>query len=224
MTKAQARRAGGAALALSVLVLLASAAISVREWRQFSREFVEAGRAGELLRHARMLLSDMEEAESGERGFLLTGRADYLAPHDAAATRIASTLELLSRYAAPEGETARRVDAVAPLVRDKLAEMRRTIQVRRTKGLAAALDVVRTDQGKDLMERIRSICLSIEKDQRAALESSLSGLRGSAAGARWAILGGGVIAAMLAAAGGGLFAGRRLGTVGNGTPDRRDSR
>jgi CHASE3 domain sensor protein len=202
MTKAQGRRAGGAALALSALALLVSTAISVREWRQFSREFVEAERAGEVLRQTRTLLSDVAEAESGERGFLLTGRADYLAPHDAAAARIPSTLELLSRYAAPDAATAGRADAVAPLVRDKLAGMRRTIQVRRTKGLAAALDVLRTDQDKDLMERIRSICLSIEKDQHAALESSWSGLRGSASGARWAILGGGVIAAILAAAGG----------------------
>jgi two-component system, cell cycle sensor histidine kinase and response regulator CckA len=207
MTPVHGKRMGLAALGLSLLTLLAVGLLSFREWQAFRKGAADVVRFRQVLQLNRGLLAHVSIAESSQRGFLLTGRPDYLAPHDSAVAQIPAELERLAALTGDDQFAAGRVEELRPLVRDKLDELRRTIQVRRTKGLAAALEIVDTDVGKELMERIRSLCLSIETEQYEAHERSWSELASGAAVARWfGWLGALTLAAFIAA--GGLALGR----------------
>ena len=112
------------------------------------------------------LLAAAQDAETGQRGYLLTGDVSYLQPYEAAT-----------------GNLSRRLNEVADLTRDnpaqqghlnqlrrhldaKLAELDVTLQIRRAEGMQAALARMTTDQGKREMDAIRvQIALMREEEQ-----------------------------------------------------------
>ena len=100
-------------------------------------------------------LSTLKDAESGQRGYLLTGDEKYLEPYDRAVERIHQEEGTLhARVLAGElsdGDMSR----LQKLIDHKLAELKETITLRRTQGLPATLEVVKTDAGQRMMEAIR---------------------------------------------------------------------
>ena len=101
----------------------------------------------------------VKDAETGQRGFLLTGEARYLAPYGQALTELPHTLDNLSRATAVRRpDQVERLERLRPLIKEKLDELGTTIAVRRSQGPEAALAIVRTDRGRQLMEQIRAGC------------------------------------------------------------------
>ncbi|WP_150293129.1 response regulator [Sphingobium estronivorans] len=102
------------------------------------------------------LLSSAQDAETGQRGYILTGDDTYLEPYRAAVADLPQRLETVARLTrdnpaqqASIGPLKRHVDA-------KLAELRDTVELRRAKGMAAAMAVVTNDRGKGEMDAIRA--------------------------------------------------------------------
>jgi PAS domain S-box-containing protein len=142
---------------IAALILLIIAGFSFLDWREFLQTREETKRGREIVDASQSLISLLADAETGQRGFLLTGENRYLEPYDRAVRAIPNQLEKL------DGERLKL------LVREKLAELRDTIDVRKTRGMNAALDVVLTDKGKQAMDEIRSICADIQNREYAAL-------------------------------------------------------
>src|ERR1700728_2176474 len=101
-------------------------------------------------------LSTLKDAETGQRGYLLTGKDQYLAPHDQAVARIHKEFEILEARARDGELSDKDVAALWHLTSQKLDELQETIILRRTQGLTAALAVVETDLGKNRMDSIRA--------------------------------------------------------------------
>ncbi len=97
----------------------------------------------------------MQDAESSQRGYLLTGEEPYLEPYRSAVTRIPAAVDALKRLV---GKSALGQEGLAELqtaVNDKLGELAHTIDLKRAAQAAAALELVNQGTGKDAMERIR---------------------------------------------------------------------
>ena len=75
--------------------------------------------------------------------------------------QIPPTLDALTSTSARRPDQAAHINALNPLVRNKLDELRRTIELRQNAGLEAAL-AVRTDRGKAVMDQIRQVCSEIQ--------------------------------------------------------------
>ncbi|WP_052388908.1 sensor histidine kinase [Belnapia moabensis] len=106
-----------------------------------------------MLDGARAVVVDLLDAETGQRGFLLLGEAGYLAPYHQAVDRIwADFAALDAAVMVPEQQA--RLDALRPVIEAKLAELAETVALR-LDAPEAALAVVRTDRGRELMDRIR---------------------------------------------------------------------
>jgi CHASE3 domain sensor protein len=103
------------------------------------------------------LLSELKDAETGQRGFIITGEDPYLEPYRAALGQIPDTLHGVRRLTADNPDQQRRLDALAPLVDAKLAELKSTIDLRRTDGFAAATKVVTSNVGKATMDKARAV-------------------------------------------------------------------
>lgn len=110
------------------------------------------------------------DAETGQRGFLLTGQDSYLAPYRAAIAAVGSELARLERDTAGDPEQAARLQALKPLVAAKLDELRQTIALRQRSGFDAALAVVKSNRGKNQMDQIRTILGAADdaENQRAS--------------------------------------------------------
>ncbi|KQS64231.1 histidine kinase [Rhizobium sp. Leaf371] len=102
------------------------------------------------------LLSSTQDAETGQRGFLLTDNARYLDPYNVAVLAVPRHLNDIARLVRDNPTQERRIEAIRLSVEAKFSELKDTIGLRRTQGLEAALTVVNSDRGKAAMDAIRS--------------------------------------------------------------------
>src|SRR5579863_8253611 len=92
------------------------------------------------------LLALLTDAETAQRGYLLTGKETYLEPYNRAKTAIPPVLARLDSATRSNSGQAERVAALQPVLAAKLQELSKTIEIRRSEGLAPALEIV--DSGK----------------------------------------------------------------------------
>jgi signal transduction histidine kinase len=109
------------------------------------------------------------DAETGQRGFLLTGDRRYLAPFDTAYQDLGGMVDRLGELASTDTLLSRQAGALPVLVQAKFDEMRRTIVLRQTQGLEPARAVILLDTGRQTMDAIRAAITSMQSAELAAL-------------------------------------------------------
>ncbi len=122
----------------------------------------------QILEKLEDLLSLMKDAETGQRGYLITGQPSYLKPYQDAISEIGRTMNALKSLTADEPSQQRRLEAIKPLYEAKLQELKETIDTRARQGPEAAFELVRTDRGKAAMDQFRQVvqaCNNEERDQ-----------------------------------------------------------
>lgn len=102
------------------------------------------------------LMSTAQDAETGQRGYLLTGDVRYLAPYEAAVSAATARIDEVGVLTRNNLNQQTHVAQLRQHVDAKLSELAETIRLRRTEGEQAALAVVTTDRGKVEMDAIRS--------------------------------------------------------------------
>ena len=121
-----------------------------------------------VLGQANQLMSALKDAETGQRGFLITGDDAFLKPYLAVQSSIDQDLDLLNANTQiPKAKL--HLKALRPLVKAKLAGLAELIAMRRNNETEAALSVVRSGVGMRLMEQIRAELGSFIAMQEAAL-------------------------------------------------------
>lgn len=115
------------------------------------------------------VLSTLKDAETGQRGYLLTGRENYLQPYNEAGERIHQGLQQLDEMAREGALTQGDVAKLSQLASEKLNELQQTILLRRSQGLQAALAIVMTDFGKNKMDSFRTQIANMTEAQESAL-------------------------------------------------------
>ena len=138
-----------------------------------AREQVE--RTSEVLGLLRGALRTGLEAETGQRGFLLTSDETYLATYFEAEASWLSDIDALGRAlegVASEGQSET-IGELRTLAEAKLAEMDRTVELMRAGQEAEALAVVETDEGQRLMRRFQASVAALEDEEQVLLVRSL---------------------------------------------------
>ena len=116
------------------------------------------------------VLSDLKDAETGQRGYVLTGADTYLAPFQHASAALPNEIEQLRISSADDPPLQADVTRMSSIVTDKLAELREVIAARRSRGFDAALGIIDTDRGKALMEKARSLADGMEARLRVQVQ------------------------------------------------------
>lgn len=121
------------------------------------------GASNEAIRHTHMvlialddLLSATQDAEAGQRGYLLTGADNYLEPYRSATAAVGEKFDAVLDLTRDNPAQQANLSLLRRHIDAKLAELRQTIDLRRAQGLSAALAVVATDRGKVEMDAIRA--------------------------------------------------------------------
>ena len=113
--------------------------------------------AESIVYEAQQTLSTMKDAETGQRGFLLTGDEKYLKPYSDAKAQIQSDMADLDAYVKAGRLPAGPIQAYHELVDSKFKELDLTINTHRAQGSNAAVAIVRSDTGKKIMDRLREL-------------------------------------------------------------------
>jgi PAS domain S-box-containing protein len=115
------------------------------------------------------VLSLLKDAETGQRGYLLTEREEYLTPYRVAETELKPALDSLRSIVAQDGLEGR-VEYLASIATQKVAELRRTVLLGQENRRDEALRVVKTGRGKNLMDQARLIEAEIRLEEERILE------------------------------------------------------
>ena len=120
------------------------------------------------------LLSTLKDAETGARGFVITGEEKYLQPYEAAIEHVGSHLNLLANWAKTGDVDAGLAADVVRLTHEHLDGLNQTIEMRRQRGFDAARALVQTDAGKQIMDELRRQIARMTDQERAELTVSLA--------------------------------------------------
>ncbi|WP_218510498.1 CHASE3 domain-containing protein [Variovorax sp. dw_308] len=146
------------ALSLTLATLAALVLIGINEagFRESSHALEDIGEAQRARVALNELLQDVLDAETGQRGYLLTGEVRYREPYDTAVTQIGGNLASLRALYATRPDELARTERLAEHVARKLAEMDVSIRLRERGSEDAWKFVLTTDVGREEMNAIRA--------------------------------------------------------------------
>jgi signal transduction histidine kinase/DNA-binding response OmpR family regulator/CHASE3 domain sensor protein len=131
----------------------------------------------EVMRRVDGLLSSLRDAETGQRGFLLTNRESYLEPYNTARADIPGELQELHRLTASNAKQQELLGQIQRFADQKISEMQETIVLKRAGNADAALAVILTDRGKLAMDRIRDAVGQFLDEDRVTLGQRIEASR-----------------------------------------------
>jgi CHASE3 domain sensor protein len=195
-----------ASFGLAALTLMVIAVVSYRNTSRLIENDAWVAHTYQVRTELADLLSDLKDAETGQRGYLITGDESYLAPYQSSLAAVKSTLGDVRRLTSDNPDQQRRLSAISPLIDAKLAELKQTIDLRRTAGFDAALKVVVTNAGKTYMDQMRSITAEADQEERDLLKLRSEEARASADMTMAIILWGGLLGTLVVGGIGWLIA------------------
>jgi signal transduction histidine kinase len=110
------------------------------------------------------LYSALQDAETGQRGYVLTGEGMYLEPYINARRQVPQELKNLNSAIGLLSQE-RQFIKLQELINKKFNEMNRTIQLRRDKGMKEAVSIVRTHQGLHTMDQLRTLINDMKQEE-----------------------------------------------------------
>ncbi len=167
----------GVVVAIAVVVLsawLSYAALSSRE-----QAVARLTSGTEIGRRLDAVMTSAIDAETGQRGYLLTGDESYLEPYRRGQVAMPLELRRLRELLNGKPDQLRNVDRMAQLLADKFDEMDQTIERRATGDLDGAIAIVRSAKGRHLMDDLRRSAATL-REHAEAMRSAALGERDAA--------------------------------------------
>jgi signal transduction histidine kinase len=155
----------------TLVLLIVSAWLSYRNTRQL----VEADRMMDhthrVISLLEAVLSTLKDAETGQRGFIITQEEPYLQPYDEAVVRVYDELNRLKELTSDNSGQQERLAVLEQKVGGKLDELDRTIAaLNRTRDFKAVQEKVRTGEGKQQMDAVRKVVAEMQQVERDLLQ------------------------------------------------------
>ncbi len=165
------------AFPLATLAALAMFVISESSYRQATIDFDQLGARNGARTDILVLWRGLTDAETGERGYLLTGRTEYLAPYTEAQRTVRERLARLDAYYRADPLAQPLMQKVARAANDKLSELGETLKLRDEGKEEAWHNLMLSNIGQEQMETVRTLSgqlLDIESARVAESRKSLS--------------------------------------------------
>jgi len=117
-----------------------------------------------VIQHLTQLSSTLTDAETGQRGYLITGKSSYLAPYHEAVRRLHAEQKSLHELVRSGDLATNDVEILDKRVGEKMDELEQTIVLRDT-NYSAAVAIVQSDRGKVAMDQIRQLVAKLTTEE-----------------------------------------------------------
>jgi signal transduction histidine kinase/CHASE3 domain sensor protein/CheY-like chemotaxis protein len=168
------RRAGFLSFIALAFLLIAGGLLGYRSAQSAAAVRQSIDRSYDTIAALNDLLSVVQDAETGQRGYFVTGREAYLAPYRSATERLPGLLASLTEMARRDADAAPLLDQLHQVVTQKLAELAQTVQLRRSGDLDGAYRLINTDEGKTAMDQIHGIVEGLSVAEHGKLDARLA--------------------------------------------------
>ena len=156
-------------LVLAFVAVLAITIFSYRSLEGRSESALRLRDSQEVMRLLEAVLSTIKDAETGQRGYLLTGEEPYAVPFVKAEAQLPQRLDALEERLTdaelrPQARELRRLSML------RMKELRETLELRRDGDVESALSTVRSNRGKETMDAVRLTVASLQAGEQRTLE------------------------------------------------------
>jgi signal transduction histidine kinase len=152
-----------------VLAMSATSVWLIRQSQMTNARLTHALSVNNLIATMR---ADLRRTESGQRGFLLTGKAAYLSDYNATRGRLMPAIDQLVALAGSEADAKERAGTLKSLMTAKLAELGKTIDLELSDRHQEALEIVATDEGLALTQDIVQNLVQIAAQESATVDAA----------------------------------------------------
>lgn len=206
------------AVALGAAVLLVLLTVAAALWQTDHYRALNANVRDqvEARAHFRLFLRGLQDAETAQRGYLLTGREEYLSPFASGRAEVERELALIEAQAGSNLARIAEAKLLRSIVTGKIDEMALTIELRRRGRLNEALLIVNSDRGRQVMDELRDILGAAERREHAEMLEAMNAAETASARLRLVV----VLAGLLLLGVGALL----VMTVRNAMAELRASR
>lgn len=179
-----------AGFAIAFVLLLGIGAIAYRSLDLITNTSLLVTHTHTVLKHINAIATDLVDAETGQRGFIITGDESYLAPYESGSSSAALQLKTLRELTRDNANQQQRIDTLEPVIAAKLVELKRLIELRRQSGFEPTATSIRSGAGKNLMDDIRLITTQMENEENKLLKQRADEVESASRSARHTIIGG----------------------------------
>jgi methyl-accepting chemotaxis protein len=186
-----------------MLAALTVLAIGIVSYRNASRLIENDGwvaHTHQVRTDLALLLAQLRDAEVGERGFIITGDETVLAPYQRALGPLKATLADVRKLTADNPDQQRRLGIIAPLIDARLAELKQTIDLRRSEGAEAAARAVAANISRGTYDKVQEIVAEADQQEKDLLQRRAEDAQASADATTAITLWGGLAGTLIVAA------------------------
>lgn len=194
------------------LLLAASTYFTYAAFSKLQEDRAQARRTNQVLIAIGRLWSELQDAETGQRGYLLAEDPRYLDPYLTSIDEIPPLRQQLETLALDNPWLAPQLTTLLEQIDAKLAELRTTIEISKSDGFEAARAIVVTDGGREVMDAIRSRIDGMIAQQEDQAQASRQILDRSTTDARFTALLTAALGLIVAIVGGTVM-GRNFGRL-----------
>jgi methyl-accepting chemotaxis protein len=159
----------GTGFGLCGILMLVLAAVGYRSASTSLERARRVAHSQEVLGGVSRLLSSLQDTETGERGYIITGQENYLEPYTTGIAQVEERRNTLLTLTTDSPKQQRRLTDLEPLIRARIAMMQQAIEVRQTKTFEAAQAIIMGGEGKKEMDDLRRRIQEINDEEEGLL-------------------------------------------------------
>jgi PAS domain S-box-containing protein len=187
MTQA-ARRFSSVGFGAALLILLLIALGAYRNLVGLAEINRRVTHTHQVIEQLASVLTTMQDVETGERGFVITGDERFLEPCKRAESNVAGGLSELRQLTADNPRQQARLDRLGPLIARKIQDANAYVNLRREQGITPAIQAVTEGEGRQTMDDIRALMVEITGEENELLRQRQAVADARAANAILALL------------------------------------
>ncbi|MGA2765383.1 MAG: CHASE3 domain-containing protein [Spirochaetia bacterium] len=173
-----AKISSGFALALAILVVIG--VVSYRDSTGLIASADWVTHTYQVLTGLDGIIKAMEDVETGERGFVITGADPFLEPYTSGKAAVEPMVKDVRQLTSDNPSQQKRLDDLETLIASRLEISQAGIDARRTAGFKAAQDMVASGRGKKIMDEIRQLIATMAQDENRLLRERDAASKASA--------------------------------------------
>ena len=178
-----------AAVVVAVIAISVIAGMSYQSLTARTTAVRAVNRSYAVRQQLHLFLSEMKDAETGQRGFLLTGLESFLERYNLARTSLPNVLATLLRLSV-HPDQQRNLETLEPTMTQSLDELAETIALKRAGQADAAIEIVRSGRGKMHLDRLRAVIAEMLVVEERLLEERTAEWQDSATWSTYVTFGG----------------------------------
>ena len=194
-----------AGFTLAFLLLLGIGMVAYRSINSLTNANQVIIHTNKVLEDIAAVLGLLKDAETGQRGYVITADETFLEPYQTGVAGVPMVLKDLRQLTSDNAHQQKRIDEAAPLIGAKLAELKLTIDTRRKGNFEETVKIVRGGEGKKIMDDLRGILDQMDREERDLLKQRADEVEAASSGAKLTIVFGTLLCLLVVTAAGFLI-------------------